>query len=109
MLEFASSDAVRTTGEAPDVCLLNPDTLMLIWDTPTRLWEVPRLETAAGVAISPQATLRLPLNSGGTRLLRVIRRPKDEPVSFLAEAGTLGRKDEITIEPDGDFEFANAS
>ncbi|MCC9621436.1 glycosyltransferase [Thalassospira sp. MA62] len=109
MLEFASSDAVRTTGEAPDVCLLSPDTLLLIWDTPTRLWEVPRLEKSDGTAISPQATLRLPLNSGGTRLLRVIRRPTDDPISFLAEAGTLGRKDEITIEPDGDFDFANAA
>lgn len=108
MLEFASSDAVRTTGEAPDVCLLNPDTLLLIWDTPTRLWEVPKLETTDHKAISPQATLRLPLNGGGTRLLRVIRRPKDEPVSFLAESGTLGRKDEVTIEPDGDFDFVNA-
>jgi len=109
MLEFASSDAVRTTGEAPGVCLLNPDTLLLSWDTPTRLWEVPRLETIDGAAISPQATLRLPLDGGGTRLLRVIRRPKDEPITILAEAGTLGRKDEITIDPDGDFEFANAS
>lgn len=109
MLEFASSDAVRTTGDAPDVCLLNPETLLLIWDMPTRLWAVPKLETAEGKAISPQATLRLPLNGGGTRLLRLIRRPKDEPVSFLAEAGTLGRKDEITIDPEGDFEFANAS
>ncbi|MBO6770603.1 MULTISPECIES: glycosyltransferase [unclassified Thalassospira] len=109
MLEFASSDAVRTTGEAPGVCLLNPDTLLLSWDTPTRLWEVPKLETIDGAAISPQATLRLPLDGGGTRLLRVIRRPVDEPVTILAEAGTLGRKDEITIDPDGDFEFASAS
>lgn len=109
MLEFASSDAVRTTGEAPGVCLLNPDTLLLSWDTPTRLWEVPRLETIDGAAISPQATLRLPLDGGGTRLLRVIRRPKDAPITLLAEAGTLGRKDEITIDPDGDFEFATAS
>jgi hypothetical protein len=76
MLEFASSDAVRTTGDAPDVCLLNPETLLLIWDMPTRLWAVPKLETTEGKAISPQATLRLPLNGGGTRLLRLIRRPK---------------------------------
>ncbi|MFV1849682.1 MAG: glycosyltransferase family 2 protein [Porticoccaceae bacterium] len=109
MLEFASSDAVRTTGEAPGVCLLNPDTLLLSWDMPTRLWEVPRLETIDGAAISPQATLRLPLDGGGTRLLRVIRRPKDEPITILAEAGTMGRKDEITIDPDGDFEFASAA
>lgn len=109
MLEFASSDAVRTTGEAPGVCLLNPDTLLLSWDTPTRLWDVPRLEAIDGAAISPQATLRLPLDGGGTRLLRVIRRPKDAPITILAEAGTLGRKDEITIDPDGDFEFASAS
>ena len=87
MLEFASSDAVRTTGEAPGVCLLNPDTLLLSWDTPTRLWEVPQLEAVGGVAISPQATLRLPLDGGGTRLLRVIRRPKDEPITILAKAG----------------------
>ncbi|MFH1804530.1 MAG: glycosyltransferase [Pseudomonadota bacterium] len=83
--------------------------MILVWNMPTRLWAVPKLESANGEAVSPQATLRLPLGSGGTRLLRLISRPKDAPLSLLAEAGTLGRKEEISIDPDGDYDMIDAS
>lgn len=107
MLELATSDALRASGDMPDICRLTPDTLILIWNLPTRLWKAPKLEAADGRSVSPQATLRLPLENGGTRLIRVLPRPKDDPLTLLAEAGTLGRKEEFTLDPDGDFDVVD--
>ena len=108
MLELATSDDRQLSGDMPEVCRLTPDTLILIWNLPTRLWTVPKLEARDGRKVSPQATLRLPLSDGGTRLLRVIPQPKDAPLSLLAEAGTLGRQEEIIIDPEGDFDPVDA-
>ncbi len=108
MLELATSDDSPLSGDMPEVCRLTPDTLILVWNLPTRLWTVPKLEARDGQKISPQATLRLPLGGGGTRLLRVIPQPKDAPLSLVAETGSLGRQEEITIAPDGQFDPVDA-
>jgi len=108
MLDLASEDSSRDVTAGPDVRLLSAETLLLVWDLPTRVWTTPALEAVDGKPVAPLASLRLALEDGGTRILWALRRPRNETLTLATQAGALGARTELTIEPDARFDLVEA-
>ncbi len=103
MLDRGAADVQAGVAGGFDIRRLSAQTLVLIWDVPTRLWTSPQLEAVEGKLPAPMVTLRLPLASGGTRLLWALRAPQDAGLRLHAYAGALSSGAEVAIEPDTRF------
>ncbi|WP_414475690.1 glycosyltransferase family 2 protein [Microvirga sp. M2] len=84
----------------PTISSLGRDVILLAWDVAQAVrFSSPKL-SAEGEAISPLASLRLPLSRGGVRLLWVLRRPGEGERELELMTGPLGVRTAATIDAD---------
>jgi GT2 family glycosyltransferase len=87
----------------PTVSTLGRDVALLAWDVPAvARFTSPGL-TAEGGSVAPLASLRLPLDNGGSRLVWVLRMPQDGGLRAVLSTGPLGLRAEVNINASDDI------
>ncbi|AWM86368.1 glycosyltransferase [Microvirga sp. 17 mud 1-3] len=95
------SDVVLTENEAdlPRAFHLGGAAMLIVWDVPEPV-QVPASLSVADAVVAPTASLRLPRQDGGTRLLWVLRRPERVSLRAVLSAESLGLNTELSLAGD---------
>lgn len=105
---MATASIDSPADSPPDIRALGGGVLVVACDMGVRLRSAARIETLSGAAPAPLTTLRLPLASGGTRVLWAFRPAVSErPLVLRAFTGVLSAGRLIDLQPGARYRAAD--
>lgn len=98
MLNLDHSTDIAGDTENISISRLCGDVAVVIWDIPGAVRASTKCTLEAPEQLVPLVSLNIPLETGGQRILWVMR-TKDEPVSLTLSAGSLGPTEQAILYP----------
>ena len=108
------SDTVSTTSntdrktDRPQAFHLGGAAMLIVWDVPEPM-RTPASLSVADAVVAPTASLRLPREDGGTRLLWALRRPERVSLKAVLSADALGLSAELSLAGDAPLPALDAA
>ncbi|QFU17186.1 glycosyltransferase [Microvirga thermotolerans] len=109
LLDLSDMDPMAGEADKPLAFHLGGAAMLAVWDVPEPVRSPASLSVAEAVAVAPTASLRLPRQGGGTRLLWVLRRPEGRALHATLAIEALGLSAELTVAGDAPLPALDAA